>query len=340
MENNFLVGIRCFTYNQASYIEDALCGFTMQQTSFPYIVMVVDDASTDGEQQIIFDYIRKEFDVANSDIAYNKETKYANIIYAQHKTNKNCYIAALLLKENHYSQQLHYRKFEYLSEWRNSIKYEALCEGDDNWITKDKLEKQVKLLENAPDVCLVYTGFNNINDKGEIIYRELYEKYIRQSKSGYILSDLFKGNFILTCTTCFRLSLFKSDLFTNSGSYIDYAYFLSAASLGRVMYIPERTSNYRLSPTGLTSQCKERVHDIAMDAFIYFAIQYLSGKIKHRGFIEEVKIKIEIIIKALGLYHIKNNKSFMEKIFSIDKSLFLIFPFALVLGIKRRYIKL
>ena len=111
MGNKYLVGVRCFTYNHAPYIEDALNGFTMQQTSFPFITMVVDDASTDGEQDVIRTYLNKHFDTQNSDVAYHKETDYAHISFAQHKSNKNCYIVVLYLKENLYSKKhLHRHK--------------------------------------------------------------------------------------------------------------------------------------------------------------------------------------------------------------------------------------
>lgn len=55
--SNFLVSIRCTTYNQSSYINDALDGFVMQQTSFPFLALVVDDASTDGEQEVIVKHV-------------------------------------------------------------------------------------------------------------------------------------------------------------------------------------------------------------------------------------------------------------------------------------------
>lgn len=36
--------IRCFAYNHAPYIEDAMNGFCMQQTTFPYVAVIIDDA--------------------------------------------------------------------------------------------------------------------------------------------------------------------------------------------------------------------------------------------------------------------------------------------------------
>ena len=48
---NPLVYISCMTYNHSSFITDAMNGFCMQQTNFPYICAIMDDASTDGEQK-------------------------------------------------------------------------------------------------------------------------------------------------------------------------------------------------------------------------------------------------------------------------------------------------
>ena len=120
----FKVCCRCFTFNQAKYITEAMNGFTMQQTSFPFVCTIVDDASTDGEQEVIRKYVEDNFDLSEGSVAYNKETDYAYVTYAQHKTNKNCYFVVLYLKENHYSQRK--PKMGYLSEWRDMCEYEAL----------------------------------------------------------------------------------------------------------------------------------------------------------------------------------------------------------------------
>ena len=56
----FKVCCRCFTFNQAKYITDAMNGFTMQQTSFPFVCTIVDDASTDSTYEIIKEKFEKE----------------------------------------------------------------------------------------------------------------------------------------------------------------------------------------------------------------------------------------------------------------------------------------
>ena len=48
-----LVSVSCFTYNYEPYIAQALDGFLMQKTTFPFEVLVHDDASTDKTAEII-----------------------------------------------------------------------------------------------------------------------------------------------------------------------------------------------------------------------------------------------------------------------------------------------
>jgi len=152
--SKFKVSVRCFTFNQKTYITDALNGFTMQKTDFPFVCTIVDDASTDGEQQVIMDYLDEHFDRDDSSVAYHKETDYAHVYYAQHKQNKNCYFAVLFLKKNHYSQKK--SKLPYLKEWNESAEYMALCEGDDYWIDENKLQKQVLLLDSHQDYSMIF----------------------------------------------------------------------------------------------------------------------------------------------------------------------------------------
>lgn len=158
----FKVCCICWTFNQSKYIIDTLNGFTMQQTSFPFVCCIVDDASTDGEQDVIRKYLEKNFDFSEGSVAFHKETDYAHITYAQHKTNKQCYFAVLYLKENHYSQRK--PKMQYLSEWRNLCEYNAMCEGDDYWITSSKLQEQADILDKYQNISICSGGYQDKKD--------------------------------------------------------------------------------------------------------------------------------------------------------------------------------
>ena len=238
----FEVTVSCMTYNQSKYITDAMNGFTMQQTDFPFVCTIVDDASTDGEQEVIRKYVEENFDFSEGSAAYSKETDYAFITYAQHKTNKNCYFAVLYLKENHYSQKKD--KSPYLKEWRDGVEYMAFCEGDDYWIVPDKLQVQYDILENNPNYSFVYTGFNVVNQEGEVLKGHKFEKRMDSSYSGNNYFNLLVNmNYIMTLTTFFR----KDAIYIKPGVY-DYGIFLNASRLGYGYFPPNRTSNYRINP--------------------------------------------------------------------------------------------
>lgn len=146
------------------YITDTMNGFCMQETDFPFICLIVDDASTDGEQDVIRRYVSEHFDLSDGSEAYEKETVYAHISYARHKENKNCYFAVLYLKENHFSARK--SKNPYLAEWTNGCKYDALCEGDDYWVDSQKLKKQIQILETNPDCSIVLSNGHHLYPSG------------------------------------------------------------------------------------------------------------------------------------------------------------------------------
>ena len=152
LSNNYLLCVSCMTYNQSAYITDAMNGFCMQQTNFPFVCTIVDDASTDGEQEVIRQYLNDNFDLQDASIAYEKDEAYGHVAFARHKTNVNCFFAVVYLNENHYSQRK--PKAPYLKEWTDNVKYIALCEGDDYWTDPLKLQKQVRYMENHNECCM------------------------------------------------------------------------------------------------------------------------------------------------------------------------------------------
>lgn len=153
-EIQFKVRVNCTTFNHASYIEDTLNGFTMQQTTFPFVCTIFDDYSTDGEQEIITKYLKDFFDFDDLSVAREKETDDYTMVFVRHKTNKNCYFVVVFLKYNHYS--IRKPKPPYVLEWNNTPYY-AICEGDDYWIDPYKLQKQVDIMEADESISMCYT---------------------------------------------------------------------------------------------------------------------------------------------------------------------------------------
>lgn len=119
-----LVSICCITYNHADYLPEALQGFQMQKIDFPVEILIHDDASTDGTQDLI-----RAFSAAHPGLVF-----------------------PILRKENQYSKGItNVSRFNFE---RVRGKYVAMCEGDDYWCDPEKLQRQVEYLECHPD-CMM-----------------------------------------------------------------------------------------------------------------------------------------------------------------------------------------
>ena len=167
----YKVCTRCFTFNQEAFVLDALNGFVAQKTCFPTVFIIVDDASTDNEPLVVRNYFTENFNTQDSTIAFQEETEYGEILYAQHKINKNCFFAILFLKENHYSQKK--SKAPYLNRWVDKSEYIAMCEGDDYWTDPLKLQTQVDFMDVHKEYSLCCHRYR-IHNLGSDTWEEDY----------------------------------------------------------------------------------------------------------------------------------------------------------------------
>lgn len=148
-EYKYMVCTRCFTYNHAMFVESALEGFAMQQAGFPMVFVIIDDASTDGEREILKNWATNNLSFDEDGYAYRKELNYGELLFARHRVNRSASFAFILLNTNHYSQ--HKSRVPYTLDWWSDAKYLAECEGDDYWINPNKLQIQVDFLESHPN---------------------------------------------------------------------------------------------------------------------------------------------------------------------------------------------
>lgn len=241
----FKVCVRSFTYNQSAYITDTMNGFVMQQTTYPFVCCIVDDASTDGEQKVIRKYFNENFNLEDKDTYYEQQTDYATIIYAQHRTNLNCYFAIFFLKENLYSKGQSAKKFEYLAPFRQGCTYEALCEGDDYWIHPQKLQMQTDFLDEHTDYVLCHTDFKLLNGK----YKSKWHDEV--PNDNYFPRSITYGVRIGTLTSMFRHDIYEKlpKLWKGKGWPMgDLPLWIELSKEGKIKYIPVVTSTYRILP--------------------------------------------------------------------------------------------
>ena len=241
-EYEYMVCVRCFTYNHAKYIEDAMNGFAMQKTDFPFACVIVDDASTDGEQEVILQWAGMHLMLHEENIAYHKKMSYGELYFARCKENTNAHFAILLLRENHYQAGKHIIKFNYIAEWLDTSKYQALCEGDDYWTDPYKLQKQINFLESHPDYGMCHTDFRTTGRQRLIPVRT-------ENSDNYWPSILTKGLRIGTLTVIVREDIYKNIPRLNIGKEWpigDLPMWYEIARVSKIKYLPDVTATYRV----------------------------------------------------------------------------------------------
>lgn len=246
-EDFFLVRISCRTYNQGLYIQDTLDGFVSQQTDYPFLSMIIDDASTDGEQDIIDAYISSSFGHGEGASMERWETDDARWIYARHDENTNAYFLAVLLKQNLFRDP---KKNSIVAGWANE-KYTAMCEGDDYWTDPLKLQKQVDFLEHNPDYSLCFTNCLVLDGKrfrkGNSFIWDTYttrEMLLHNSLGLKKRKDLVvsPGH---TSTIVFRKPPVPRPAWISKCFIGDEPFFIWLSTFGKAKFINDVTSTYR-----------------------------------------------------------------------------------------------
>lgn len=224
-----IVSICCITYNQAPYIRECLDGFIMQKCNFDFEILIHDDASTDGTQDIIKEY----------------QQKHPNIIKPVFQT------------ENQYSKGQRGMNIKYNFP-RAEGKYIALCEGDDYWIDPLKLQKQVDFLEMHIDFSMTVGGYSNLIDT--TLENCISVHTPEMGINGYeVTFEMFLLNWLTkTLTLMFR----KSDL--EKASFNNYKYMRDVHLIyhlfqgGKCMYLLENFGVYRVHDGGVHSGISQR----------------------------------------------------------------------------------
>lgn len=222
-----LVSIVCEVYNHEPYLRQCLDGFVMQKTSFPYEILIHDDASTDGSAGIIREY----------------EAKYPELFKPIYQT------------ENQYSKGV--QMWASIQFPRAQGKYIAICEGDDYWTDPYKLQKEVDLLEKDRTLMGVFTNSMIVDKQGNTVMEKREKIYPGNRQCRYNLHDYFQNApSYPTATVVFRNvygpEIREKMIHTYSKYMGDWTLWAILHSYGDFYYLDEVTSAYRVNPTSLT----------------------------------------------------------------------------------------
>lgn len=135
MNNNtgFKVSVLMLTYNQERYINEAIRSVMLQETNFPFELVIGNDASTDCTGTICADWQKVP------------------------GTNRPIQPEENLGLQQNFIQTYAQCRGQYI----------AICEGDDFWTDKRKLQIQADFLDTHPDYSTCFTGLSTTTKTAE-----------------------------------------------------------------------------------------------------------------------------------------------------------------------------
>ena len=220
---NYTVAVWCITYNQKDFIKDALNGFVMQKTNFPFVVIVHDDKSTDGTSDIILEYAKK----------------YPNIIIP------------VIESENQWSKGGLKHIVNIMNSHYRIGKYIAFCEGDDYWTSPDKLQTQIDFLESHPEYSMCFHSAKKKYECNSIAWINCENI----GDKDYDATDLFVNWTVPTASVVCRKEAMEFYANIKGAERIqnyDIFIILSCAMTGKIRGISKQMSVYRIQGEGLT----------------------------------------------------------------------------------------
>lgn len=219
------VSVCIITYNHSKFIKETLNSVFIQQTSFPYEVIVADDCSTDGNIEILKQYKQKYFDKINLIINQNN-------------------IGAI----KNFNQALKACRGEYI----------AILDGDDRMLP-GKLQKQVNSLDNYPDCVICAHEMRAFDsDTGTTIpwKSQLTENKIFSVEALLNVLQLFTFS-----SSMFRRKELPKSMIDERIRYIGDMYLnLSLATRGNIIYLNEILGKYRVHANSVTKRMNGKMY--------------------------------------------------------------------------------
>ncbi len=230
--SNHLIDILILTHNHKKFIANCLDTILAQKTNFSFKIIILDDCSNDGTNDILEKYKNNNKDKIE---LYFNETNQGVI-----------------------------KSVKYLSTKINS-RYVTFLDGDDYWCYDNKLQKQIDFLENNPDYAGCFhdaiikqetTGDDEYLKKTQSQWKT-YSQFNKYS-SDFMPWALIERNIIPTASLVFRkinLAAFM-DNYTAKEFSLSWALHLEIIKNSKLKYFNETWSVYRDHPQGYSKKNK------------------------------------------------------------------------------------
>ncbi len=263
------ISVYITSYNQKAFLKEAIDS-VLAQTLQPYEIVIIDDASTDGSQDLIEEYSLRDPKILSH---FNKENK---------GITKSRNIALSLVKGD-------------LITW---------LDGDDVYLP-DKLKTQHELIQQT-NADLVYTNFYISEDQIDLIKRVWCSDISKLPQNNNILKEVLSRDF--PRNALFRYEMITKELLNDIGGYDekvdiyeDFEYRIRLATKANTAFSMKALSIYRLHGKGLSN--KEKAIHLSCLSYIHEKHKKLILNFNPK---EQEKINSSI---DKYLSHFKDNKT-------------------------------
>ena len=241
------VSICCAAYNHGKYLRECLEGFLMQETDFPYEILVHNDASTDDTGDIIEEYARK----------YPGIVREIRQTSNQYQAGNRAIVTKFLLPV---------AKGDLI----------AICEGDDYWIDPVKLQKQVEIMDSDPTLAASIHSTRIIDPKGKLSGHFKPAKREGLVKTPEIIK--WRHNFCHISSLVYRKRLMEAYPEYCTNCHVgDFPLMLWLSLKGGIYYLKREMSVYRkLTPHSWTELYRNCSFEKRME-FVNTEIEMLNG---------------------------------------------------------------
>lgn len=239
-KSELLVSVCMVTYNQEKFIAEAIESVLMQQTDFAFELVIGEDHGTDRTLEICQSY----------------QEKYPDII-------------KLNIRDHNIGAQPNFINTYNLCQG----KYVAICEGDDYWTDPLKLQKQVSFMEQHPDYSMCAHAASTLMC-GQLDEHKL-------DKSELTTEDILIQDWgIMTASILLRKEDFTiPDWFVKIKNG-DMGMQLLVSLKGKIGYLPDNMSVYRIHFGGMSSTLKPLNQAAWLTYLLYEFDKYTKGKYK------------------------------------------------------------
>ncbi|MEW5056822.1 MAG: glycosyltransferase [Colwellia sp.] len=285
-----IVSVCCIAFNHENYIRESIEGILMQETSFPFEVIIHDDASTDGTTDIIREYAGK----------------YPKII----KT--------ILQNNNQYSQG---KRPSFIAINEALGQYFCICEGDDFWTSEHKLQIQVGLLESKPNVSLCFHPAKIIDGEGRDVPGD-YGYYGDNERIQLCRDIIIKGGGYMPMASIMMRKQTLEELKANAPSFLvhnmtHFFYQIFGSLSGGALYYPKTMSAYRSMHEGSWSLKVQSDPAFFMEAAEKYidsirSANMITGLVYNKEFSQRIKRRILVTLNDVTI-PVEVRKDFFNK---------------------------